>query len=230
MTLWGSGHHRSLSGDSGAVDWDGELAGAHFGVDTRLGGGLLAGLALSWQESELDYTYTGKHQCVRMHESPEDCADTDGRVEGVHETRMRGVHPYVSWSAEPGSHVWAMPGYGDGEVEIEDDEAKLISGANEHPHEFRWKRETGDLTMKTAAAGGSLRLAGRGDREAGGAWALDLKGEGWLTRLELDGNGSLLAPVTADASRIRVAVEASHESRLADVALLQALGAAGPAP
>ena len=173
-------------------------SGVHVGADTALGPDLLAGVAFSWTEADLDTVYTG----VRR-------SDDDTPVKGAYESRMRSVHPYASRSSAPGSQLWATPGYGDGAVEIADEEAQA-NGLG---------RQTGDLAMKTAAADGSLRLTERG--EASGAFALDLKGEGWLTRLELDGNGALLAPVTADASRLRLAVDASHESRLADGALFR---------
>ncbi len=180
------------------MTWDRSLGGVHVGADTALGPDLLAGVAFSWTEADLDTVYMG----VRR-------SDDDTPVKGAYESRMRSVHPYASRSSAPGSQLWATPGYGDGAVEIADEEAQA-NGLG---------RQTGDLAMKTAAADGSLRLTERG--EASGAFALDLKGEGWLTRLELDGNGALLAPVTADASRLRLAVDASHESRLADGALFR---------
>ena len=147
---------------------------------------------MSLHESELDYAWTG-----------------DRRVEGTHETRMRSVHPYASWSWQPGSHVWAMPGYG--EVEIGDDDAKAAGVG----------RKKADLRLKSAAIGGSLRLAENGEWIAGGATTLNLKGEGWLTRLELDGNGASIEPVMVDASRLRLALEAAHERRLGNGALLR---------
>ena len=77
-----------------------------------------------------------------------------------------------------------MLGYGEGEVEIGDDDAKAAVVG----------RKKADLRLKSAAVGGSLRLAENGEWIAGGATTLNLKGEGWLTRLELDGNGPLLRP------------------------------------
>ena len=104
LTFWGRGDYRSLSGDAG-VDWDGDLTGLHVGADARFGDNLLGGVALSWTDSSLDYTYT----------------QGGTRTEGTHESNMTSVHPYVSWLLTPDSHLWATVGYGRGEVEIGDD-------------------------------------------------------------------------------------------------------------
>ena len=55
VAFWGSGEYRSLSGESGTLDWDGELVGVHPGVDARPREDLLAGVAASWLASDLDY-------------------------------------------------------------------------------------------------------------------------------------------------------------------------------
>ena len=102
VTLWGSGEYRSLSGESGTLGWDGALSGVHLGVDARPREDLLAGVAVSWLESDLDY---------------EDAA-SGGHGEGAHGVELTGVHPYLGWRAGEGVEVWATAGYGEGELEV----------------------------------------------------------------------------------------------------------------
>ena len=98
--LWGDGAYRDLSGDSGGLDWDGELSGVHIGFDARVHADMLAGVAVSWLRGDLDYEYNA------------------GRLdEGEYKIDLIGVHPYFGWSGGV-VDVWATIGYGEGDLEI----------------------------------------------------------------------------------------------------------------
>ena len=100
MSLWGSGEYRDLSSEDDDLEIDGTLYGAQVGVDAKLRGGLLAGLALSWSEGDLEY---------------ED--NTGGGSAGDYEVDMQVIHPYLGGSSGL-VDWWATLGYGNGEVEI----------------------------------------------------------------------------------------------------------------
>ncbi len=102
VTLWGGGDYRAFSGKGGAINWDGNMFSAHLGADARLRDDLLAGVAVSWSEADLDYTDTGS---------------------GDYEVGLTSVHPYVGWTALGGRlDVWATAGYGWGELDITADD------------------------------------------------------------------------------------------------------------
>ena len=107
LTLWGQGDYRNLfSGDSQALDWDGDLITGQVGADVLLQPDLRAGLAVSWSEG--DFGYTDR---------------TDGEpFSGAYTSRIESVHPYVTWWSPMGLDVWATGGYGRGKIEIEDEE------------------------------------------------------------------------------------------------------------
>ena len=111
--LWGAGDWRSLSGGSvpevkdSTVDWDGGVLSFHAGVDARLGGVLLAGVALSHSRALFDWTDQGGDTAVR----------------GTYESRMTSLMPYLDWRAGERLNVWAATGYGRGEVLLDDREA-----------------------------------------------------------------------------------------------------------
>ena len=134
VALWGSGEYRDLSGKSGTLDWDGELVGVHLGVDARPREDLLAGVAVSWLSSDLDY---------------EDATGVAGGGfgGGIHSVELTSVHPYLGWRAGEGLDVWATAGYGEGELEV------TPAGRD---------RRTSDLDMRTVGAGGSGVLLERG--------------------------------------------------------------------
>ena len=135
VSVWGAGDYRPLSGRESGVDWDGHLFGAHVGMDARFGTGGLAGLALSVSEGRLDYTDTSALALGKA-------------VEGKYESRMTSAHPYLGWAWGRGTHAWASLGYGQGTIEIDDGEAG---------------RQTSGSTLRSAAAGGSVRVfSGRG--------------------------------------------------------------------
>ena len=109
-------------------------------------------------------------------------------VDGTHESRMVSAHPYLSWSSPMGSNLWATAGYGRGEVAMDDEKVG---------------HQTSDSDLRTAAAGGRVRLSG-------GLSSFDLKGEAWMTRLAVDDNGDGIEGVTANTQRLRLAGEAAH--------------------
>ncbi|MCY4589490.1 MAG: autotransporter domain-containing protein [Alphaproteobacteria bacterium] len=101
LTFWGSGDYRNLSGGSRqGVDYDGNVASANLGIDTRLSADLLAGMSVARAQGTVDYT------------------DTDART-GELTTTLTSVNPYVGWQSPGGMNLWATAGYGSGEVEID---------------------------------------------------------------------------------------------------------------
>ena len=187
VTLWGAGDYRSLDGGGNGVDWDGHLFGAHLGADARFGTGGLAGLAVSVTGGRFDYTDTS-------------ALALGGTVGGEYESRMTGAHPYVAWSWPSGAHAWASFGYARGEITVTDREAG---------------RQKSDGAMRSAAAGGSVRLhSGDGGGGMLGPVAVDLKGEAWGTRFEVEDNGDRIAELSVGTHRVRVSAEGSRSFAL----------------
>ncbi|WP_423908374.1 putative Ig domain-containing protein [Candidatus Spongiihabitans sp.] len=111
LALWGSGEYRNLSSKSGALNWDGDLTGAHLGFDARIANDVLAGLAVSWLNSDLDYKGSALGK-------------------GDHEIDLTSVHPYIGWRAGQ-LDLWATVGYGNGELEITQSGVKNSSDINQ---------------------------------------------------------------------------------------------------
>nr|WP_316626955.1 cadherin-like beta sandwich domain-containing protein [uncultured Brevundimonas sp.] len=93
--VWGRGDYRNLSGAGDGLTWDGELAGAHLGVDVPLADDLLLGAGVSWLQGAIDNTTSGSDY------------DLD----------LFGVHPYLGWHAGP-VDFWATLGYGVGTLDV----------------------------------------------------------------------------------------------------------------
>ena len=184
VIVWGAGDYRNLGGgEGGPVEWDGHLFSAHAGVDARFGAGGLAGLALSWSDGSFDYTDRGPHTL-------------EERVEGKYESRMTSAWPYLGWSWRAGTHVWASLGYGEGEVTIDDGETG---------------RQKSSANLRGAAVGGSARMHTQEDAPGlFGPMNLDLKGEAWATRLEVDDNGDAIARLAVRTHRLRMSAEGSR--------------------
>ena len=98
--LWGGGERLSLSGSQDGVIFDGTLWSAQLGADVRLRPDLLAGLALSRTQGNVD------------------AHTADGRVRRAHETVINAISPYAAWLLPDGSVLWASAGYGRGQVRV----------------------------------------------------------------------------------------------------------------
>ena len=180
LTLWGSGDYRSIAGGNPqSVDYDGSVVSANLGIDTRLGTDMLAGLALSQARGTVDYT-------------------ASNALSGELTTSLTSVNPYVGWQMAGGMNLWAMAGYGTGEVELDDEAA----GA-----------QASDLTQSMVAAGVSGPLMSSDDLIAGGTTNLNLKGEAAFTSADVDGSGTLES-MSLSASRQRLMFEGEHVQKL----------------
>ncbi len=188
-TIWGEGDWRELEvgGETGPVKFEGDVRGARLGLDTRLRDDLLAGVALSWTQGAFDYTDRGGAGY----------RPTAGR----HESRMTSVYPYVGWWPRPDVGLWGTVGYGEGEVEIDDEEA----GA-----------QSSDSALRAAALGGQVRLFSDDDLIQGGTTALTLKGEAWAGRFDLKDDGGRMRGMEVDVRRLRLGLEGEHARRLGD--------------
>ena len=134
--MWGSGDFRQLGGESGKINWDGDLLSVNAGVDAHLRDGLLAGLMLSWNEADIGYT-----------------DDTAGLQErGDYDLDMVSLHPYIGKSTPDGRlDWWATLGYGTGDL--------LIRNKTNNT------RASSDITLQMLGVGGNSRLLARGDSE-----------------------------------------------------------------
>ena len=180
LTFWGSGDYRSIAGGSPqSVDYDGSVVSANLGVDTRLGADILTGVAVSQTRGTVDYSDSN--------------ADT-----GELATSLTSVNPYVGWQMAGGMNLWAMAGYGSGEVELDDESAGT---------------QASDLTQRTVAAGVSGTLMSSDEMIGGGTTNLRLKGEVAFTSADVDGSGTLES-MSLSASRQRLVIEGEHVQKL----------------
>ena len=181
LTVWGSGDYRSISGGSPrTVGYDGSVLGANLGIDTRLGADMLAGVSLAQTSGTVDYT-------------------DSHALTGELTTSLTSVNPYIGWQMPGGMSLWAMAGFGSGEVEIADESTDA---------------QASDLTQRMVAAGASGTLMSSDEMFEGGSTNLRLKGEAAFTSADIDGSGSLES-ASLSASRQRLTFEGSHVQELA---------------
>ena len=181
LALWGSGDYRRISGGNArSVDYDGNVTSASLGIDTRLGADLLAGVAVSQSRGTLDYM-------------------ASDALSGELTTRLNSVNPYVGWQMQGGMNLWAVAGYGVGEVELDDDMAAT---------------QASDLTQRMVAAGASGPLLSTDELIGGGTTNLNLKGEAAFTTADVDGSGTL-ASTSLSVSRQRLMLEGEHVRKIA---------------
>ena len=186
LAFWGSGDYRSISGGSSqSVGYDGSVVSANLGIDTKLGDDVLAGLAVSQGRGSVDYS------------------DANAGT-GELTTSVTSVSPYVGWQMPGGMNLWAMAGFGSGEVELDDESAAP---------------QASDLTQRMFAAGVSGTLMSSDEMFEGGTTNLRLKGEAAFTSADVEGSGTL-ASMSLSATRQRLVLEGSHDQELTSGATL----------
>ena len=186
IAVWAVGDYGRLSGKQSMIDWKGGLFAGHLGTDVRLGRDFIIGVAASWFEGSFDYTDGRQRR-----------GGGETAIGGEIEGRMTGFYPYMSWSLTEAFSMWAAAGWGFGEIRMNDGD---VPG-----------RQKSDSIMRTGAAGGKLRLlSGTGSPSGGGA-TVDLKGEAWLTRLNIEDNNDRIEGITTDVNRLRLTLQGAYD-------------------
>ncbi len=112
------------------------------------------------------------------------------RVSGDYSSRMNSFHPYLGIFLSQRLDLWASAGWGFGEIRMDDGEIPA--------------RQKASARLGTLATGADLALLG------GGASSLSLKGEAWISRVKLKGNGDRIEGIRVNANRLRAALQGSH--------------------
>ena len=123
-----------------------------------------------------------------------DFTDVTGEREitGIYEARMASVNPYLAWlPGRMGVAIWVAGGYGWGEVAVEDEAAGSRASK---------------ARMMTGALGGTRVLLSNENN------ALRVRGEGWLSQVQVDG-GEAMDSLTLRMQRARFALEWSQVNR-----------------
>ena len=166
-TFWGHVDRQGFDGDG----FDGDLTSFYIGADANFGDRWLAGVALSHSSGDADYKFSSAY------------ASGTGELE----TSMVSVLPYVRWSIDDMSEVWAIAGAGWGDVDL-DRSATAQEGE-------------ADLSMWMLSAGGRRVLA------SGDEWNFALTGDAGIMEMQTDGGVGIIDDMNVDVGRVKLAFE-----------------------
>ena len=186
--VWGSGAFGGFNGRESGVSFEGDVRTGMLGADYAVGG-LVGGVALSRSVGEGSYR--------------------NGRGSGKVKSSVTGIYPYAGNELSEKFSVWAVAGYGRGEMKV------TLPGDGESG--------SADIYMKMAAAGARGDLVSGAD-EAGIGLSVEM--DTLFVRTTSDGGRGIEA-VEADVSRVRLSVEGSLGHALGDGGMLRPLIEAG---
>ena len=184
FALWGHADRQSFEGEG----LDGDLTSVYVGTDVTIGENWLVGIAASQSEGDVDYRFAG--------------AGASGT--GSLSTDMMTIFPYVRLDVDQCTELWAVLGFGSGDV------------TSKRSAVFR--SSEADLSMSLASFGGSRVVA------AGEGWSVTLLGDAATIRLETDGSTGAIADVEVDVSRIRAGVQGARTMVMDDGARVVLFG------
>ena len=184
--FWGQGDLQQFDGDVAhlGMNYRGGLNAAHVGLDLYANERMLAGLSFMRSWGELDYT--------------------DDGVDGVMESGLNTVHPYVYWQPGDRVSVWGIGGLGRGQVDVTEPGRTHDFGAD----------------FRMFAGGVRAALLRRGGNE----WSV--RADAFTTRLET-GGAEDIAKVGGEAQRGRMMLEWVHDRQLSVGRSLSLQGEAG---
>ncbi len=171
--FWAQGNLQQFNGDLTrlGMDYRGGLNAAQAGLDLYANDRVLAGLSFMRSWGDMDYTGDG--------------------VDGMLESRMNTVHPYLYLQPHDRMSVWGIGGLGRGQVDVNEPG---------RTHEF-------DADFRMFAGGVRAALSRRGSNELG------LRADAFTTRLQTDAFGDL-GQVGGEAYRGRLMLEWVHDRAL----------------
>ena len=185
-----SGGRRRYQGSREALAWEGYETRSSVVLDRDLGHGFVGGLGLTWSSGSVDLGGS---------------ADLGGPMPlpftSTLEYGITSVLPGLGWRWAPGSGLWVILGYVEGELELN--------------HFLSFAPQQGDIKQRATAAGANVRLLSVGAAESGRQMTLTLKGIGVSSRLEASGNDEVLQKQTRDFQRLGLALNGAGAFRLA---------------
>ena len=184
FSLWGHADRQSFEGEG----IDGDLTSVYVGTDVTVGENWLVGIAASQSEGDVDYRFAG--------------AGASGT--GSLSTDMMTIFPYVRLDVDQCTELWAVLGFGSGDVTSKRSTVFRSSDA--------------DLSMSLASFGGSRVVA------AGEGWSVTLLGDAATIRLETDGSLGAIADVEVDVSRVRAGIQGARTMVMDDGARVVLFG------
>ena len=167
FSLWGHADQQSFEGDG----IDGDLTSVYVGTDVQVGDDWLVGVAASQSDGDVDYRFAS--------------SAASGR--GTLSTEMMTVLPYVKWDVDLCTDLWAILGFGSGDIESRRSNVGRTSEA--------------DLTMQLASAGVSRVVS------SGEGWSIMLLGEVSTLQMDTDGITGAIQNLEVDVSRARAGIE-----------------------
>ena len=168
--VWGSGTFGGFNGRESGVSFDGEVRTGMLGADYAVGS-LVAGVALSRSVGEGSYR--------------------NGRGSGKVKSSVTGIYPYAGNDLSEKFSVWAVAGYGKGEMGV------TLPGEGESG--------SADIDIKMAAAGARGDLVSGAD-EAGIGVSVEM--DTLFVHITSEGGRGIEA-TDADVSRVRLSVQGS---------------------
>ena len=178
IAVWGSADYQNVSGGED-VSWDGSIISFHIGSDMRITDQVLGGVSVSWSRGTFDY----EDRTMGMSQ------------EGEYRLDLLSFHPYGGWTPLPGLNLWAIGGYGFGEVTIKDDAA-------------------GSQLSDVQAYSGSFGASAERDLEANsvfpGITTVRVKAQTSIAMMEVEDNGDMISGLMTEAYQQRVSMEVSH--------------------
>ncbi len=195
LAAWGrvtvGGFDGEAPADAGNVRIDGDVTTGIIGTDAEWNR-VLAGVAVSVSEGEGRF-------------------DQPGVDSGTIESTMTTVNPYARLSVNERLSVWGLAGYGTGDMTIVQDARTVTDSQGNTVNKPRMVTKT-DLSMRLAALGGrGALLTADGD----GGMDLALKADGFFVETTSEAISNE-GDTTADASRVRLALEGSRAFQAGD--------------
>ena len=122
--------------------------------------------------------------------------------EFIFQSRANVVNPYLSWtSPNKDTQLQTIVGYGLGEIDIK---------------QPNYQYETLQSNSSTISFNGSKRLFSTDSFLTGGTSTLNLVGESWITRLQVEEKQDIIDAVNLSAQHHRVSIDAIHNINLAN--------------
>ena len=185
VSVWGTAQATRVDDESGGLSLEGDVMTATLGVDYERGP-MVAGVALSHSEGDGDFEVL----------AGAGAAEDGGKLDAS----LGAVHPYARFQVDERTALWAMLGYGQGEMGL----APRAGGAVET-----------DIEMRMAALGARRVLVA--PEEAKG-FELAANAEAFVVEMESEASGDTAA-LSLDAASVqeralRLSLEGAYEYQL----------------